>query len=69
MSPLEIQKGGRNMSKKTPKRSDPGEAPLEEKNAPDPASSSWAQRHGGLVFLLLVAGIIGLALLYEFLAK
>jgi|GEM_PF-1744272 len=57
------------MSKKTPKRSDPGEAPLEEKNAPDPASSSWAQRHGGLVFLLLVAGIIGLALLYEFLAK
>lgn len=61
------------MSKKTlravekmPKAADPAE----EQREPEreiPSSPSWAQRHGGLVFLLIVCGMIGFAILYELL--
>ncbi len=54
------------MSKKTPKAAGQAEEQQERKNEV-PSSSSWAQRHGGLVFLLIVCGIIGFALLYELL--
>jgi len=30
---------------------------------------SWSERNGGLVFLLLVSGIIGLVIIYEFFAQ
>lgn len=53
------------MSKKVLKTAEQAEEQQERKN--EVQSSTWAQRHGGLVFLLIVCGIIGFALLYEFL--
>lgn len=54
------------MAKKMPKGTEPAEQPREPEGESLP-SPSWAQRHGGLVFLMIVSGIIGFALLYEFL--
>lgn len=53
------------MSKKAPKAGEEAEEQRDRKN--EVQASTWAQRHGGLVFLLIVCGIIGFALLYEFL--
>lgn len=55
------------MTKKTPKKPEPAAEQKREPGVEVLSSPFWAQRHWGLVLLLIVCGIIGLALLYEFL--